>query len=88
MSDVRREICAYKIGRRYDCGLDRVPFYFDLSIYEPVRRAIELGYRTYWLGPGAYETKCRRGAEQIPLYNYCWFPRPANGRISPMLHDG
>jgi len=75
MSDARREMCGYKIGRRYDCGLDRVPFYFSLGIYEPVRRAIELGYHTYWMGPGAYETKRRRGGEQIPLYNYFWFPR-------------
>jgi predicted N-acyltransferase len=74
-NDAREEMYGYKIGRCYDCGLDRVPFYFSLCIYEPIRRAIELRYRTVWLGPGVYETKTGRGAKPVALYSHFWFPR-------------
>jgi hypothetical protein len=36
---------------------------------------LELGYRRLWLGPASYEAKRVRGAEQVPLFNYLWFPR-------------
>lgn len=74
-NDRRREMFHYKIGRIYKSALNKVPYYFELLCYGPVRRAIELGYRTLWLGPGAYEGKIRRGTEQTSVYSYLWFPR-------------
>ena len=71
----RGELWTYRIGRGYDAALDRVPYYFGLSFYAPIQRAIELGYRRVWLGPASYEAKSVRGAKQSPLYSYFWFPR-------------
>jgi len=73
--DRRREMWVYR-GGRHDCDrLKDVPYYFGMGCYEPLRRAIELGYQTLWLGPAGYETKIRRGARQTPLFSYFWFPR-------------
>jgi uncharacterized protein len=71
----RGEMWTYRIGRRTDGPWGDAPYYFALSFYTPIRRAIELGYRRLWLGPAGYEAKRVRGAEQIPLYSYFWFPR-------------
>jgi hypothetical protein len=71
----RGEIWTYRIGRSSDGSLSQVPYYFCLSFYEPLKRAIELGYRRIWLGPASYEAKSVRGAAQVPLYNYFWLPR-------------
>lgn len=71
----RGELWTYRIGRTADPSLDRVPYYFCLSFYGPIRRAIELGYRRIWLGPAAYQTKRLRGAELVPVYSYFYLPR-------------
>lgn len=71
----RKEIWTYRMGRVADAGLEDVPYYFDLSFYAPIARAIELGYSTLWLGPAGYEAKNVRGAEPVPLYSYFFFPR-------------
>lgn len=70
----RGEAWTYRIGRLRSENAD-VPYYFGLSYYSPLQRAIELGYRRLWLGPASYEAKSVRGAVQVPLYNYLWFPR-------------
>lgn len=76
MHNVRRgEMWTYRIGRSFSDDLESVPFYFGLSFYGPIQRAIERGYRRIWLGPASYEAKSVRGAEQVPLYSYFWFPR-------------
>lgn len=71
----RGEMWTYRIGRRAEGSWGEAPYYFALSFYTPIRRAIELGFRKIWLGPAGYEAKRVRGAEQIPLFNYFWFPR-------------
>jgi len=71
----RGEMWTYRIGRRTDGPWGDAPYYFALSFYTPIRRAIELGFRRLWLGPVGYEAKRVRGAEQVPLYSYFWFPR-------------
>lgn len=71
----RGELWTYRMGRVFDDETSGVPYYFGLSFYCPIQRAIERGYRRLWLGPAAYEAKSVRGAEQVPLYNYFWFPR-------------
>lgn len=71
----RGEIWTYRIGRTLDPQVAGIPYYFPLSFYGPIQRAIELGYRRIWLGPASYETKSVRGARQVPLHNYFWFPR-------------
>jgi predicted N-acyltransferase len=73
--DRRRELWTYRGGRQYSPELEGVPFYFPLGFYEPIRRAIELRYDNIWLGPAAYDAKLHRGAEQVPLYSYFWFPK-------------
>lgn len=74
-NDRRGETWTYRIGRSEADGLADVPYYFGLSFYGPIRRAIERGYRRIWLGPASYETKAVRGAQMVPLYNYFWSPR-------------
>ncbi len=74
-SDRRREMWVYRGGRHDSDSLKQVPYYFSMGFYEPVRRAIQLGYQKIWLGPAGYETKIRRGARQTPLFSYFWFPR-------------
>jgi len=71
----RREMVNYEGGRVYDGTLEDVPYYFELLCYGPIRRCLELGYNTLWTGPLAYGPKVGRGAEQIPLDNYFWFPQ-------------
>lgn len=71
----RGESWTYRIGRLEANGLADVPFYFGLSFYWPIRRAIERGYDRIWLGPASYEAKAVRGARHVPLYNYHWSPR-------------
>ena len=71
----RGEMFTYRIGRRAEGSWGEAPYYFALSFYTPIRRAIELGFRKIWLGPAGYEAKRVRGAEQVPLYSYFYFPR-------------
>lgn len=71
----RGEMWTYRIGRDNRSDLKDIPYYFGLSFYGPIARAIEAGYRRIWLGPASYEAKSVRGAEQVPLYSYYWFPR-------------
>jgi hypothetical protein len=71
----RGEMWTYRIGRRVDGPWGDAPYYFALSFYTPIRRAIELGCRRLWLGPAGYGAKRVRGAEQVPLFSYFWFPR-------------
>jgi hypothetical protein len=71
----RGELWTYRIGRTADPELADVPYYFSLSFYGPIQRAIDLGYRRIWLGPASYEAKGVRGAALVPLWNYFWFPR-------------
>lgn len=71
---------AYRAGRT-DEGEKENPVYFNLVFYEPLRRAMELGTSRFWVSPGAWDTKRRRGARGHPIYSYIWFPR----RISRAL---
>ena len=71
----RGEMWTYRVGRLGDDEFRGVPFYFGLSFYEPIRRALDLGFRRLWLGPAGYEAKSVRGAALMPLYSYFWFPR-------------
>lgn len=71
----RGEMYTYRIGRQADDSCDGIPYYFGLSFYGPIQRAIERNYRRIWLGPASYEAKNVRGADQVPLFNYFWFPR-------------
>lgn len=82
----RGELWTYRIGRRDDGELAETPFYFGLSFYGPIRRAIELGYRRVWLGPVGYEAKRARGADVVPIYNHFYFPRRVdNWLLKPYL---
>lgn len=75
LHNVRRgELWTYRMGRVFESS-ESAPFYFGLSFYGPIERALQKGYRRLWLGPASYEAKSVRGARQIPLYNYFWFPR-------------
>lgn len=71
----RGEMWTYRVGRSAAADLAAVPYYFGLSFYGPIQRALALGYRRLWLGPASYETKSVRGAQQVPLYSYFWSPR-------------
>jgi predicted N-acyltransferase len=46
-----------------------------LAYYEPIRRAIALGYRRVWLGSDNPHAAYLRGAYSVPVYSYFWFPR-------------
>ncbi|MFP1629723.1 GNAT family N-acetyltransferase [Streptomyces sp. 5K101] len=46
--------------------------YFNLTIYEPVRFAIDHGYRRVHLGRASYDAKMFRGAKARPLVGACW----------------
>lgn len=71
----RGEMWTYRAGR-VETGQPRERIInSSLCFYEPIRRAIALGYRRLWLGPASYEAKALRGARQVPVYNYFWFPR-------------
>jgi len=74
-SDTCGDMYGYRIGRSYESELQRLPVYFELCIYEPVRRAIEQGCHTYGAGVGASDAKTRRGSQPRPLYHCFWFPR-------------
>lgn len=74
-SERRGELWSYRMGRSTRGPTRCSSFASALAFHEPIRRAIALGYRRVWLGPTAYEAKRFRGARQIPLYNYFWFPR-------------
>jgi predicted N-acyltransferase len=68
-----RDLWAYRAGLQR--GVDHIRFlYFSLAYYEPIRRSAELGTERYWLGPGAWATKHRRGALGCPLFNAFYFP--------------
>jgi predicted N-acyltransferase len=70
----QQEQWLYRIGRDYGYS-ESAPFYFDLAFYQPLERAIQAGYKQYWLGPGGYDAKHRRGAQQVPFYSWFWFPK-------------
>lgn len=74
-SERRGELWAYRMGRSALGQSRSRSLASALAFHEPIRRAIGLGYRRVWLGPTAYEAKSFRGAKQIPLYSYFWFPR-------------
>ncbi|MEU8571325.1 GNAT family N-acetyltransferase [Streptomyces pathocidini] len=46
--------------------------YFNLTIYEPIRFAIDHGYRRVHLGRASYDAKMFRGAKVRPLIGACW----------------
>lgn len=71
----RGEMWAYRMGRADIGARTFACLGSSLGFYEPIRRAVALGYRRIWLGPTAYEAKSLRGARQVPLYSYFWFPR-------------
>jgi hypothetical protein len=69
----QEEMWFYRVGRA-ETGATASALYFNLAFYEPIRRAYELGARRLWLGPGAHETKRRRGARRHAIYGYLWIP--------------
>ena len=68
------DLCSSRTGRSYAGGLGEVPFYFEMCIYEPIRRALAGGFRGLRLGPGSEQGKVRRRARQHPLHGYVWMP--------------
>ncbi len=70
----REELWFYRVGRA-ETGATDSALYFNLAFYEPLRRAYQLGARRLWLGPGAYETKRRRGARRHAVHGFLWIPR-------------
>lgn len=87
-SDAHGEMINYKGGRVYAPELGKTAFHFELLCYGPVRRAIELGCRTLWLGVASYQEKLHRGATQVPLYSYFWFPhRRDRWLLGRYLHE-
>jgi predicted N-acyltransferase len=71
----QQELWFATIGRVYEGDGERAPVYFNLAFYEPVKRALALGAKRIWFGPGASEAKRRRGARGCVLYSFLWFPR-------------
>jgi predicted N-acyltransferase len=70
----QEELWFWRVGRA-ETGATETPLYFNLAFYEPMRRAYELGARRFWLGPGGYETKRRRGARREAVHGFLWIPR-------------
>lgn len=63
MCDMGQEWWVRCFGCDYDNSLVGCSYvYFNLAIYEPVRRAILSGAKRVCLGPGSLEAKVRRGA--------------------------
>jgi predicted N-acyltransferase len=71
----RGEMWSYRVMAMSPGGRDQRAAQNALAYYEPIRRTIALGYRRLWLGSGGYEAKAVRGARQVPIYSYFWFPR-------------
>jgi hypothetical protein len=71
----RGEMWTYRTGQSAPGDCSAAALRSAVGIYAPLRRAIGLGYRRLWLGPGDGKCKRLRGAEQIPLYSYFYFPR-------------
>jgi uncharacterized protein len=71
----QHETWFYFVGRSYEGELTEAPVYFNLAVYEPVKRVLALGAERLWLGVGGSATKRRRGATGHPLYSCFWFPR-------------
>ena len=69
------EVWFARVGRAYEGDGERLPVYFNLAFYEPVKRALALGAKRIWFGPGASEAKRRRGARGCVLLSFLWFPR-------------
>jgi predicted N-acyltransferase len=65
---------AYRAGRTSE-GEKENPIYFNLVFYEPLKRALELGSSRFWISPGAWDVKRRRGARAHAIYSYIWFPK-------------
>lgn len=68
------QLWAYKAGRPDESEKEN-PIYFNLVFYEPLKRALELGSKRFWLSAGAFDAKRRRGAHGHPIYSYIWFPK-------------
>lgn len=74
----------YRVGKPQ--SEDSSHLYFNLTFYEPIRRAAQRGRKRIWVGPGALETKHHRGAVAHPLLGYFWFPsRRSRALLSPYL---
>lgn len=70
-----KDLHFWRVGRSNDAELADVPLYFNLAVYEPIKRALEAGATRLWLGPGSWEAKRRRGAQAHACYSYIRFPR-------------
>ena len=71
----RDQMLALRAGRRAaGTGGGPLPIYFSLVMYEPIKRAFDVGVTRLWLGQSVWEAKRRRGAKGYALYNYFWFP--------------
>ncbi len=68
----KRDLWVPHTGRLH---ADEGPVYFSVALYEPIRRAYELGATRVWFLPGAFESKRRRGALGHALYSCFWCPR-------------
>lgn len=80
----KQDLWAYRGGAVAEAGDGAA--YFNVSYYEPIRRAAELRARRLWLGPGSFATKRHRGATRHPLYSYLRFPsRRAAALLRPYV---
>ena len=71
----RGELTSYRVSELpLADGKDRFA-HSSLAFYEPIRRAIALGYRRVWLGSSQPHATYLRGARSVPIYSYFWFPR-------------
>lgn len=63
----QRKLYGRVVGLNYSSATHSE--YFNLLFYEPIRLAIEEGFRTIHLGIDAYEAKLARGATLRPLWS-------------------
>ena len=81
----RDELYVRDVGFDYDFQA-KLPLYFGVAFYEPVRYALRHNLRHIEYGPGSDATKASRGCRVIELFGYVRALRPgAQQRIDAIL---
>lgn len=84
----RDELHVRHVGFDYDFQA-KLPLYFGVAFYEPVRYALRHNLRHIEYGPGADATKASRGCRAIELFGYVRALRPAGQQqIESLLERG